>query len=354
MRPAATTGRCMAAGPPSGKPVLCGDPHQPFWVPSSWYEYALHGPEDDAAGAGHPGFPGMWWGSNGTVAWAITNNMASTRDLYVEQVDPQQPAPLPRWRYLARHSPNATSASRCAARRRMQLTIRSTVRGPVVNALVPSLDAARRSAAVAALGRHGAHGRHPRLHRAIRARSDWAEFPRRHCATGRSRSSTSSMPMRTDISAIRWRDAFRSADALCRVSAMPMQRPISGRVTSRSTTCRTCTIRRAATSPAPTSASCRMTGSSRSMAPIRRAIAACGWTQALGGSGALDIAANIELQNDVKNCRAERLCPHILRHLDRRRQRSKRVTRRLGLSLFTSPASRRRCSRHSWRCGSAR
>ena len=49
-----------------GKPVLCGDPHQPFWVPSTWYEYALHGPEDDAAGAGHPGFPGMWWGSNGT------------------------------------------------------------------------------------------------------------------------------------------------------------------------------------------------------------------------------------------------------------------------------------------------
>ncbi len=49
-----------------GKPVLCGDPHQPFWVPSSWYEYALHGPEDDAAGAGHPGFPGMWWGSNGS------------------------------------------------------------------------------------------------------------------------------------------------------------------------------------------------------------------------------------------------------------------------------------------------
>ena len=74
-----------------GKPVLCGDPHQPFWVPSSWYEYALHGPEDDAAGAGHPGFPGLWWGSNGTVAWAITNNVASTRDLYREQVDPHDP-----------------------------------------------------------------------------------------------------------------------------------------------------------------------------------------------------------------------------------------------------------------------
>ena len=23
----------------TGKPLLCGDPHQPFWVPSSWYRY---------------------------------------------------------------------------------------------------------------------------------------------------------------------------------------------------------------------------------------------------------------------------------------------------------------------------
>jgi penicillin amidase len=37
--------------------------------------------------------------------------------------------------------------------------------------------------------------------------------------------------------------------------------------------------------------------------------------QALGGRGAMDVAANVRLQNDVKNCRAERLCPHILRHL---------------------------------------
>src|SRR6516225_136115 len=75
----------------SGKPVLCGDPHQPFWVPSTWYEYALHGPEDNAAGAGHPGFPGMWWGSNGSIAWAITNNAASTRDLYREEVSSSDP-----------------------------------------------------------------------------------------------------------------------------------------------------------------------------------------------------------------------------------------------------------------------
>src|SRR3984893_11827043 len=61
-----------------GAAILAGDPHQPFWVPSSWYEFALHGPEDDAAGCGHPGVPGLWWGSNGTMAFSITNNAAST------------------------------------------------------------------------------------------------------------------------------------------------------------------------------------------------------------------------------------------------------------------------------------
>ena len=75
----------------SGKAIMCGDPHQPFWLPSTWYEYALHGPEDDAAGAGHPGLPGLVWGSNGTIAWSITNNAASTRDLYVEDVDAANP-----------------------------------------------------------------------------------------------------------------------------------------------------------------------------------------------------------------------------------------------------------------------
>ncbi|MBV9545062.1 MAG: penicillin acylase family protein, partial [Chloroflexi bacterium] len=72
----------------SGHALLASDPHQPFWVPSSWYEYAVHGPEDSAAGAGHPGVPGLWWGSNSAIAWGITNNAASTRDLYREEVHP--------------------------------------------------------------------------------------------------------------------------------------------------------------------------------------------------------------------------------------------------------------------------
>src|SRR5262249_53242454 len=58
----------------SGQALLCSDPHQPFWIPSTWYEYALHGPEDSVAGAGTAGVPGVWFGTNGAIAWGITNN----------------------------------------------------------------------------------------------------------------------------------------------------------------------------------------------------------------------------------------------------------------------------------------
>ncbi|MBV8911814.1 MAG: penicillin acylase family protein, partial [Acetobacteraceae bacterium] len=124
----------------TGKPILAGDPHQPFWVPSSWYEYGLHGPEDDVAGAGHPGFPGLWWASTGKTAWAITNNAASTRDLYRETVDPQDPS---RYREGDGFLPFAERSETIQIRGEPahQLTVRETVRGPVINALVPSMAA---------------------------------------------------------------------------------------------------------------------------------------------------------------------------------------------------------------------
>jgi penicillin amidase len=127
-----------AARTASGNALLCGDPHQPFWVPSSWYEYAVHGPEDDYAGAGHPGFPGMWWGSNGSIAWAITNNAASTRDLYREEVDPNDSRRYrdgDGWKNFEERTVEIPVRGEAAHK----LTIRSTVRGPIVNALVPAV-----------------------------------------------------------------------------------------------------------------------------------------------------------------------------------------------------------------------
>lgn len=124
----------------SGHALLCGDPHQPFSLPSSWYEYAVHGPEDDAAGAGHAGVPGLWWGFNGRVAWALTNNAASTRDLYREEVHPTDPGLYrdgDRWLPFEERTVEVRVRGADAPVRHTQ---RATVRGPIVNHVVPVLQ----------------------------------------------------------------------------------------------------------------------------------------------------------------------------------------------------------------------
>ncbi len=125
----------------SGQALLCSDPHQPFWVPSSWYEYAVHGPEDDAAGAGHPGVPGLWWGSNGAIAWGLTNNAASTRDLYREELHPTD-SDLYRdggsWRRFEVEEVEVRVRGQAPVCHRQ----RRTVRGPVVNHVLPTVDEA--------------------------------------------------------------------------------------------------------------------------------------------------------------------------------------------------------------------
>jgi penicillin amidase len=295
-----------------GKPVLCGDPHQPFWVPSSWYEYALHGPEDDAAGAGHPGFPGMWWGSNGRIAWAITNNMASTRDLYVEQVDPEDPRRYRdggAWREFAQRQVSIEVRGEAAR----PLTIRSTARGPVVNALVPSLDAAGDPPlSLRWVGME--HMDDIRASIGVSRARDWAGFRAAlrdwsvaifnfvyadasghigYQMAGRIPLRGRVVPGFRDANAAedQWQ-GYISFDDLPR-----MYDPPSGFVAS------------ANQRIVPDDWKWPIYGAySQGHRGVRL-------DQALGGHGAMNHAANVRLQNDVKNCRAERLCPHILRHL---------------------------------------
>jgi penicillin amidase len=121
----------------SGHALLCSDPHQPFWLPSSWYEYAVHGPEENAAGAGHPGVPGLLFGANGSIAWGITNNMTSTRDLYREQVHPTDPHLYKdgdTWRAFDERIEEIHVRGQASVRHVQQ----ATVRGPIVNHVVPA------------------------------------------------------------------------------------------------------------------------------------------------------------------------------------------------------------------------
>jgi penicillin amidase len=296
----------------SGKPVMCGDPHQPFWVPSSWYEYALHGPEDDAAGAGHPGFPGMWWGSNGTIAWSITNNMASTRDLYVEEADPRNPDRYrdgDTWRSFEQRHVGIPIRGEVPH----ELTIRSTIRGPIVNALVPTLDAA---------------GDPPLSLRWIGM--EHMDDIRASIAVGRARNWTAFRDALRDWSVAIFN--FVYADAKGHIGYQMAGRiPIRGRVVPGFRDANSAADQWRGTIPFDdlphmydppsgyvASANQRIVPDSW-LQPIYGAYSqghrGVRLDQALGGRATIDTQANVALQNDVKNCRAERLAPHILRHL---------------------------------------
>ena len=296
----------------TGSTILCGDPHQPFWVPSSWYEYAVHGPEDDAAGAGHPGFPGMWWGSNGTIAWSITNNMASTRDLYREEIDP---ADARRYRdgdiWRAFHERRVTIPVRGEAT--LERLIRSTVRGPIVNELLtPVTEGGDPPLSLRWVGME--HMDDLRASIGVGRATDWQGF----------------------------RDALRDwavaifnfvyADRAGNIGYQMSGRiPVRGRVTYG--------FRDANNPEDAWQGYIPFDGLPSSFNPSRGYVASANQRivapdyphpiygaysqghrgvridQEFAGMRGLDRADNIRFQNDVKNCRAERSAPHILRNL---------------------------------------
>jgi penicillin G amidase len=296
----------------SGFPILCGDPHQPYWVPSSWYEFALHGPEDHSAGAGHPGLPGMWWGSNGTAAWCITNNMASTRDLYREEVDPRDPRRYrdgDRWLEFAEQEKTISVRGETARK----LVVRSTVRGPLVNALItPVTENGDPPLAMRWVGAE--HLDDLRATIAISRAKDWPSFR----------------------NALRdWSVAvfnFVYADREGNIGyQMAGRLPIRGRIVYG--------FRDANNPDDQWRGYIPFDDLPNGFNPARGYVASANQRivspdyhypiygaysqghrgvrldQELAPQRAMDRAAHIRLQNDVKNCRAERTCPHLLRHL---------------------------------------
>lgn len=296
----------------SGQAILCGDPHQPFWLPSSWYEYAVHGPEDAAAGAGHPGVPGLWWGANGDIAWGLTNNGASTRDLYREQVRPDDPR-LYRdgdtWRPFAERLVEVAVRDGAPVRHVQQ----ATVRGPIVNHVLPPvaeggdpplalrwvgqehLDDVRAAVAI------GRARDWPSFRAAL---SDWAVAVFNFGYADRTGQVGYQCAGRVPIRgrpARGYRDADNPDDAWQGVvpfEAMPrLENPARGYVASAN--------ERVAPDDYPYHLDGAWAAGHRSTR-LR---------QALETEPLVDRDGSIALQNDVKSCRAERLCPALVRWL---------------------------------------
>ena len=73
----------------SGKPILAGDPHLEWSIPSPWYLVHLKAGDLDVTGASLPGIPAVILGHNRRIAWSVTNLEFDVQDLYREQIDTQ-------------------------------------------------------------------------------------------------------------------------------------------------------------------------------------------------------------------------------------------------------------------------
>jgi penicillin amidase len=72
----------------SGFPILANDPHLTTPIPSLWYLARMHGGELSAVGATMPGLPFIFIGRNEHIAWGMTNAMADTQDIVLEEINP--------------------------------------------------------------------------------------------------------------------------------------------------------------------------------------------------------------------------------------------------------------------------
>ena len=120
----------------SGGALVVSDPHIAFGSPCCWYQAHLVGGRFNVAGAGYAGAPGIIFGRNRRVAWGITNNISSQRDLYQERTDPAHPGAFlydGKWE-PARERVEAISVRGEGVREEV---VRSSRNGPIVDDILP-------------------------------------------------------------------------------------------------------------------------------------------------------------------------------------------------------------------------
>ena len=119
----------------SGKPLLANDPHLRLEVPSVWYLAHISTPEFEVVGATLPGLPFPLLGQSRTLAWGFTNTGPDVQDLFIERIDPDDPA-----RYLAPEGSLPfevrTETIEVSGGDPIALEVRETRHGPVVSDLL--------------------------------------------------------------------------------------------------------------------------------------------------------------------------------------------------------------------------
>lgn len=127
----------------TGMPLLANDPHLGASLPSVWYQAGLRCSvvsdtcPFDVSGFSFSGVPGIIIGHNASIAWGFTNLTTDVVDLYIEKLDGDR-----YWRdgQLV-DLDTRTETLKVAGGEDVELTIRSTVHGPIVSGLTADFDA---------------------------------------------------------------------------------------------------------------------------------------------------------------------------------------------------------------------
>jgi penicillin amidase len=116
----------------TGRPLLANDPHLKLTVPALWYFARLEAPGFKAAGATMPGLPLLVLGQSEHVAWGFTNTGPDVQDLYLERLDPADPARV--------QTPDGWAALdaveetiKVKGRPDVKLTVRASRHGPLIS-----------------------------------------------------------------------------------------------------------------------------------------------------------------------------------------------------------------------------
>ena len=123
----------------NGAAMVVNDPHLDARIlPGIWHPIGLHSPEIQAVGAALPAVPGIMVGRNANVAFGVTNGYGDSQDLFIERLAPGRPD-----HYLdgdeARPFETVVETIRVkdakapGGFREETLTVRRTVRGPVIS-----------------------------------------------------------------------------------------------------------------------------------------------------------------------------------------------------------------------------
>ena len=124
----------------SGKPLLANDPHLRLEVPSVWYLAHIQTPEFEVVGSTLPGLPFPLLGQTRNLAWGFTNTGPDVQDLFIERIDPDDPA-----RYLAPEGSLPfevrSETIEVSGGDPIELQVRETRHGPVVSDLLEESEA---------------------------------------------------------------------------------------------------------------------------------------------------------------------------------------------------------------------